>query len=86
MKPEHDLYKVHVEGSMAGLDVRALTGVELEADEQNLRHDKANGLEGLRCQHEDQAKHAHVDLAKGRHRSPQRYEHHCYYQAAAGVF
>lgn len=44
-----------------------LDGVELEAHQQELRHDQAYGLAGFRAEHEHQAHDGQVHLAAHRH-------------------
>lgn len=60
--------------------------MELEADEQRLGHDKADGLESFRGHHEGEAQPAHVDLPVGRHRRAHRNEHDGHYEAARRIF
>ncbi len=59
--------------------------MKFQANEQNLRHDKPDGLEGLGGEHEDEPQDTHVDFPIGCHGCPQGNQDHCNYKPAGGV-
>ena len=63
----------------------SLTGVELQADKQDLRHDKPDGLKGLRGEHDDEPQHTHVDFPIRGRGGAESYQYYCYDEAAGRI-